>query len=251
MHRLYGVILGSSLLQAAWAADVQGSLQWSQRVELSTPASGIVRSVTVQAGDRVKKGQTLLVLDAAAQQAGVSEAQAAVTRVREEEQDARRNMDRTQELYNRTIIPTSELEVAQLRLAKAKAALAEAQGRLAAQQKYLGDTGLRAPFDGLVLARQAEPGQTVSSQFQPQPLIVLARAGEMIARAHVTLAQVEKLKAGDPVLVGVGSQSYNGKIKSLGMEPVADKTGSGYAVDVLFPVKELLRAGTPATLRLP
>lgn len=235
----------------AQAADVQGSLQWSQRVELSTPASGSVRSVAVNVGDRVKKGQTLLTLDAAAQQAGVSEAQAAVTRIREEEQDAKRHLDRTQELYNRTVISMSELETAQTRLAKTKAAHAEAQSRLAAQQKYLGDTGLRAPFDGLVLARQVEPGQTVSSQFQPQTLIVLARAGEMIARAHVALAQVEKLKVGDPVLVSVGGQSYNGKIKSLGMEPVNDKSGSGYAVDVLIPVKDLLRAGTPATLRLP
>lgn len=248
--RWTGVLLMATM-GAAQAADVQGGLQWSQRVEMSTPASGIVRSVAVNVGDRVKKGQVLLALDAAAQAAGVSEAKAAITRVREEEQDAKRNLDRTQELYNRTVLSTSELEAAQMRLAKAKALMAEAQGRLAAQQKYLGDTSLRAPFDGLVLARQVEPGQTVSSQFQPQTLIVLARAGEMIARAHVPLAQVEKLKVGDPVQVSVGSQSYNGKIKSLGMEPVADKSGGGYAVDVLFPVKELMRAGTPATLRLP
>lgn len=236
---------------AAQAGDVQGSLQWSQRVELSTPTSGIVRSVSANVGDRVKKGQVLLALDAAAQQAGVSEVQAAIARIKEEELDAKRSLDRTQELYNRTVLSTSELEAAQTRYAKVKATLAEAQGRLAAHQKYLGDTAVRAPFDALVLARQVEPGQTVSNQFQSQPLLILARAGEMIARAHVALAQVEKMKVGDPVIVSVGGQSYNGKVKALGLEPVSDKTGNGYAVDVLFPVKEVMRAGTPASLHLP
>lgn len=242
---------GLLLCAPVWAADVAATLQWSQRVDLSTPASGIVRNVSVNVGDQVKKGQVLLTLDAAAQQAGVSEAQAAIARIREEELDAKRNLGRTQELYKRSVISTSELEAAQTRLAKAKAALAEAQGRLSAHQKYLSDTALRAPFDALVLARQVEPGQTVSSHLQPQTLLVVARAGEMLARAFVPLAQVERLKVGDPVIVAVASQSYNGKIRILGLEPVNDKSGTGYVVDVLFPVKAALRAGTPATLKLP
>ena len=99
--------------------------------------------------------------------------------------------------------------------------------------------------------RQAEPGQVVASQFKPQALFVVARAGEMIARAKVSLAQIEKLKVGDTVNVDVNNHSYSGKVKTLGLEPVGEKGELGYPLEVLIAVKDVLRAGTPATIKLP
>lgn len=251
MRRSLWMVMSFGLFMPAWAADVPGTLQWSQRVALSPPVSGVVRSVHAGVGDRVKQGQVLLTLDAAAFQANVSESQAELARLKEEAQDAKRNLDRVQELYNRTVISTSELEQAQTRHVRAKAGLNEAQARLTRTQKLLGDATLRAPFDALVVVRQVEPGQIVASQFQPQTLFVLARADEMIARAKVSLAQVEKMKVGDAVTVQVNQQSYRGKIKTLGLEPVDEKHDAGYWLDVLFSVKDILRAGTPAVVKLP
>lgn len=250
MRRGLGLVMSLGLFTSAWAADVPGTLQWSQRVALSPPVSGVVRSVHAGVGDRVKKGQVLLTLDAGAAHANVSESQAEVARLKEEAQDAKRNLDRVQELYNRTVISTSELEQAQTRHIRAKAGLNETLARLTRSQKLLGDATLRAPFDALVVARQVEPGQTVASQFQPQTLFVVARANEMIARAKVSLAQVEKMKAGEEVSVQVGQQTYSAKVQTLGLEPVGEKEDAGYVLDVLFPVKGVLRAGTPAVLKL-
>lgn len=248
-----GWILGISLLaaQAALAADVPAVLQWSQRVELSTPVSGVVQSVNVNVGDTVKKGQTLLTLDAGAYQARVAETQAAIGRLREDAADAKRNLDRTQELYDRTVIATTELDAAKLRDARAKGMLAEAQARLRLEQKNVADSTVRAPFDGVVVARQVEPGQTVASGLQPQTLLVVARASEMLARMKLYDNQLAKLKVGQEVGVEVGGQSYAGRIKALGMEPVVAKDEVTYPVDVVFPVKEQLRAGTPAKVKLP
>lgn len=251
MRSVCALLLMSVVAMPTWAADAPAVLHWSQRVELSTPVSGVVQTVQANVGDRVKKGQVLAALDAVAFQASVAEAQAAMMRVKEEEIDAKRNLDRVQELYNRTVISTSELEQAQTRHVRAKAGLNEAQARLTRTQKSLGDATLRAPFDALVLARQVEPGQTVASQFQPQTLFVLARANEMIARAKVSLTQVEKMKAGDAVTVQVNQQSYGGKIKTLGLEPVGEKNDAGYWLDVLFTVKDTMRAGMPAVVKLP
>ena len=250
MCRGLGLVMGFGLFTSAWAADVPGTLQWSQRVALSPPVSGVVRSVHAGVGDRVKKGQVLLTLDAGMAQAGVSESHAEVARLKEEEQDAKRNLDSVQELYNRTVISTSELEQAQTRHVRAKAGLNETRARLTRSQKLLDDATLRAPFDALVVVRQVEPGQTVASQFQPQTLLVLARANEMIARAKISLAQVEKMKAGESVTVQVGQQTYMGKVQTLGLEPVGEKEEAGYLLDVLFTVKGVLRAGTPAVLKL-
>lgn len=251
MKTISAWLLMSVMLEPAAAVDVPGVLSWSQRVELSTPVSGVVQTVRASVGDRVKKGQVLLTLDATAYLANVQEAQAATARVKEDEIEARRNLDRIQELYNRTVISTSELEQAKTRHLRAKAGLSEAQARLARAQKSLGDATLRAPFDALVLARQVEPGQTVASQFQPQILFVLARANEMIARTKVSLTQVEKMKVGDTVTVQVNQKSYSGRVKTLGLEPGGEKNEAGYLLDVLITVKDVLRAGIPSTLKLP
>jgi RND family efflux transporter MFP subunit len=246
---MFGILVTAGV--PAWAADAPATLHWSQRVELSTNVSGLVQAVNANVGERVKKGQVLATLDDSGFRAQVAESQAVITRHKEEQQDAKRNLDRVEELYKRQVISTSELEAAQTRHARATAQLNEAQARLRRTHKVLGDATLRAPFDALVLARLAEPGQVVASQFQPQALFVIARAGEMIARAKVSLAQVDKMKVGEAVTVEVNKQGYNGKIKLLGLEPVGEKGDIGYPVEVLFQVKEVLRAGTPATIKFP
>lgn len=257
MNRFSVLAMTALIAAPAMATDLPATLQWSQRVELAAPVSGVVQTVYVNVGDRVKKGQALVALDATTYSAGVAEAKAELAHAQEEERDAKRNLDRVQELYNRTVISMSELEQAQLRQVRAQSHVQEAQAKLATNQKQLRDAQVRAPFDGVVLARQVEPGQAVASQLQPQALIVIARAGEMVARAKASLAQVEKLKAGQAVSVEAAQKSYSGKIRTLGLEPLvdkgADKAGekSEYLVDVVFPVQEILRAGTPATVRVP
>jgi len=237
--------------QILWAADVPAVLQWSQRVELSVPVSGVVQSVNVDVGDRVSKGQVLLSLDGAIYRAKVAEINAAITRLAAEAAEAKRDFERVQELHARTVVATAELDLARLRLTRTGSLLAEARASLRQQQKVLDDTTLRAPFDALVVVRQAEPGMSVAAGLQPQILLVLARSGEMLARLYLTAAQIEKLQVGQAVTVIAGGQSYTGKIKALGMEPVKLKDEAGYQLDVSFSSKEQLRAGVAAVVKLP
>lgn len=247
------IILGFAILfsHAAWAADVPAVLQWSHRVELSTPVSGTVQAVNVEAGEQVKKGQILLTLDSTLYQAKVAESQAALSRQNEEAAETRRNLDRVQELYNRTVISTTELDQAKLHHAKAQAMIIEARARLKQHQKALEDAVMRAPFDAVVIARQVEPGQIVAAGLQPQTLLVLAKSGEMLARMRLSEAQIDKLKAGQAVTVSAGGQNYAGKIKSVALEPVKVKEESAYPVDAIFAPKEQLRAGVAAVVKLP
>ena len=237
-------------VSAVQAADVQATLQWVQRVELSTPVSGVVQSVSVDAGQRVKQGQELLALDNKLYQAKAAESAAAVLRLKEEAAEAARNLERVQELYNRTVISTTELDQAKLRDARTRAMLAEGQAHLQQSQKNLDDTVLRAPFDAVVLLRQAEPGQAVAAGLQPQMLLVVARAGEMLARAKLDAAQSGRVRVGQAATVGVSGTRYSGRVKAVGMDPVAAPDGPFYLVDVVFQVREPLRAGLAATVGL-
>lgn len=234
---------------SAFAGDEAATLQWSSRVELSAPVSGVIKAVHVEIGEQVKKGQVLLALDSAMFQSRVSEIQATITRLQAEAEEAKKDLERVQELYARTVVATAELDQAKLRLVKADSMVAEARASLKQQQKALEDSMVRAPFDGVVVARQAEPGMSVAATLQPQTLLVLAKSGEMIARMYLNAAQIEKLKVGQAVSVTRNGQSYSGKIKLLGLEPVRGE--AGYLADVLFSSKEQLRAGVPATVKLP
>jgi RND family efflux transporter MFP subunit len=235
----------------AWTADIQATLQWSQRVELSTPVSGNVQAVNVEVGDLVRKGQVLLSLDSTVYMARVAESRSEITRLNAEAEEDKRNLDRVLELYDRTVVSATELDQAKLKLVRSQSSLSEARARLQQNQKALDDASIRAPFDAVVIIRQAEPGLSVAAGLQPQMLMTLARSGEMIARMHLAPTQMDKLKTGQAVTVSVAGINYTGKIKTLGLEPIKIKDEWMYPVDVVFPNKEPLRAGAPALVKLP
>ncbi|MBW8369858.1 MAG: efflux RND transporter periplasmic adaptor subunit [Thiobacillus sp.] len=154
-------LVGASPL---WAAD---------KVELTTRVSGVVDQVLVKPGQRVKKGAVLLRLDKTVLQARLDEAAAELTRAQADEGDAKRELERAQELFNRTVSSTSELDAATLRYARAQAALSGANARRAIAQKNLSDAELKAPFDGVVSAVPGAPGTVVAADCQPRPLVIL------------------------------------------------------------------------------
>ncbi|MCL5061386.1 MAG: efflux RND transporter periplasmic adaptor subunit [Candidatus Thermoplasmatota archaeon] len=159
---LAGLCLGGA--SPLWAAE---------KVELTTRVSGVVDEVLVKPGQRVKKGAVLLRLDKTVLQARLDEATAEQTRAQADEADAKRELERAQELFDRTVSSTSELEAAMLRHTRAQAALSGANARRVIAQKNLRDAELKAPFDGVVSAVPGRPGTVVAADCQPKPLIIL------------------------------------------------------------------------------
>lgn len=229
----------------AWAADLPGRLDWSQRVEIATPLTGVVEAVHVQPGQRVDPGTVLLSLNQTVYKAGLMEARADIERLTEEQADAQRELDRAQELYARTVSSTTELDAAKLRHARASALLAAAEARAEKARRLLDETEPRAPYDALILDRTAEPGLAVAGQCQPPVLLVLARADEIVARAAVPASQAGSIKPGSKASVSVAGKSIAGKVASI-----RAKADGRYEVDVAIPRGSLV-AGLDATVRLP
>jgi len=160
---LVGLCLGGA--SPLWAAD---------KVELTTRVSGVVEEVLVKPGQRVKKGAVLLRLDRTALQARLDEATAEQARADADEADARGEVKRAEELFNRTVSSVSELEAATLRHVRAKAALSGANARLIIAKKNLGDAELKAPFSGVVSSVPGGPGTVVTADCQPKTLVILS-----------------------------------------------------------------------------
>jgi RND family efflux transporter MFP subunit len=229
----------------AQASDLAAQLEWYERVELSTPVSGVVERVTVQPGQTVRKGTLLLSLDPTLFKANLAEAQADNTRLGEEQADAKKELGRANELYARTVSSTTELDASKLRSAKAAAQVAAAQARVAKARRLLSESEIRAPFDALILDRQAAPGMAVAAQYQPPALLTVARSDQIIARATLTADQAAGLKPGGRMEVTAGGKSLTGAIVAI-----RAKADNHYQLDVAIPRGNLL-AGQATTIHLP
>ncbi len=230
-----------------WAADYPAVLHWSQPVAMSTAAPGVVERVLVQPGQQVRPGELLLALDPARYQAQVMAARAELERLQEEEAEAKRNLEREQELYARTVTATTVLDAAKLNHAQARTALQAGQARLEQARRQLAETELRAPFPALVLDRPAEPGMVVA-QCESPILLSLARSDEILARATLSPAQASGVMLGAAATVQVGDRGYAGKVRALRFV-AGDKPG--YQLDVAIPRAARWMAGQAATIKLP
>ncbi len=226
------VIATAALAATAYAAD--GTVEWAQRVELSVPVSGVVQTVAVHPGDRVKKDQVLIQLEQTPFTTELEQARAARIRAGTEQRLAARDLHQAKELYARGLNSTDELEDAQLRKKRADAGVTAAGARVSRAEYDLGHSIVRAPFDGWVLRRQAEPGQSIISTQQAPVLLVLAAADRYVARVQVSGDRVARLQVGSTAQVKVAGHRYPGTIRSVGLEPLSDTAGARYPVAVEF-----------------
>lgn len=234
-------------------ADIDARIYWGQRIEMGVPVSGVVARVPVTAGMRVSKGDLLLLLEQTPFKTALVEARASLAQAAGKRKEARRDYDQTKELYDRGLISNVELQNAQLKKESNEAAYSAARARVQRAQYELSNSALRAPFDGLVLQKKVEVGQTLVSTQQVQTVLTFAAAGDYIARGLVDGKKIKRLAIGQKTTVKANGNTFSGEINSLGLEPVAGSKPDSprYEVSVRFQSSDvMLRAGTEAEIGL-
>lgn len=250
---MLGSVINLLLIPNTYALDISATLHWSKRVELGTPVNGIIKAVVANIGDKVNKGDTLIKLDDRNYVAALSKAKARVKDLSEKRKEAKRELDRAQELYDRTVLSDHDLQTAKNAKVAADSEYETTKAELVTADLNLEYASIRAPFDALVLKRNAEVGQTVVSQLKPETLITVAAAGEMIARGYIEQGDLNEQLRGRPATVVAAGMSYEGKVKHVGLEPVkTDKQGIYYEIAIVFNTGDrILRAGRQVTIKLP
>lgn len=156
--------------------EVDGSLQAVRQTVLSAQASGRIAQLGVKAGDRVKAGQVLAVIDDRATQAGVAQAQAGVAQADAQRVNAQAQFERTRDLRAQGFVAQAAVDTAQAQLKAAQAGLAAARAGQTQSSLAQGFTRLTAPYDGWVLQTHAEagalamPGTPLLTVYAPQPI---------------------------------------------------------------------------------
>ena len=156
--------------------NASGYVTARRRATVSSKVTGKVLEVFVEEGKAVKKGQVLARLDDSQIRASLSvaEAQLAAAQRGAAEDEARLkqaqlNLDRRARLIKEGVVGRAEVDDAQgdvdsltARIAMAQQQVRVAEAQVTARQTDLTDMVVRAPFDGIAISKDAQPGEMIS-----------------------------------------------------------------------------------------
>jgi len=196
------------------SVSATGKLAPTNQVEVGSELSGLVTKVAVDVNDRVVAGQPLALIDPSRfsdtvnqSKAALDAAVAAVGQNQATLDQAKATLARYQEVSKLSggrvpaktemdqAIADRDRAVANLRAAQANAV--SAQATLSSNATQLTKTVIRSPVNGVVLARQIEPGQTVAASFSTPTLFVIAQdLSQMKLVVAIDEADVGSVKQG-------------------------------------------------------
>ena len=239
-----------------------GKIEPLTKVEVKSKASGIVKQVLVDYGDHVKTGQVLVELDKEELAAQVREARAnllaAQAAVKAAQATFERNkvdaagpdvpflkssMDRARKLHddgliseavledaekayelalNKQMSATRNLAVSRADIARSEAQVAQAQAVVDRDEENLRNSTIVSPMDGIVLSRDVEVGDAVSSILvlgsQATLVMTLGDVSEVYVKGKVDEADISRVYIGQPARITVESlkgKTFEGKVTKI------------------------------------
>lgn len=221
----------------ALRVSANGTLQPTRSVNVGSELSGTVARVLVDVNDRVKKGQLLVELDSsklrdqvARSRATLASAQARVAQTEATRAEAQRKLERQRniERLSEGMFPSpQDLDAAQSAYDRAvadenatRASVADARAAASVDATNLAKASIRSPTDGVVLARNVDPGNAVAASLQAVTLLVLAEdLSRMKLQVNIDEADVGQVREGQRATFTVSAyanRSWPATIRRVG-----------------------------------
>ena len=196
--------------------NATGYVVAQRKAALSSKATGRLEWLGVLEGSKVKAGDMVARLESRDQEAALAQAQANIKvaqanleQGRAELADARQAYQRANELLAQRFIAAATVDAAQARYNKAnaavaaqKAAIAMAQAGAQAAQVALEQTRIRAPFDGVILTKNANVGDNItpfsSAADSKGAVVTIADMETLEVEADVSESMLAKIRNGQP-----------------------------------------------------
>lgn len=212
---------------------VTGSVRSKQEATLSAQATGTLAKMHVKVGDKVKKGQTLAVLDTSNVAIGVAQARAVKDAADAALQLATSNLERVRKVAEAGGVAASGLEQAEIGQRQAAAQAAQTAAALRMAEENLRDMAILAPFDGVITARMKSVGDTVVMA-PPTAIFTLVDTTGLEVRALVPESVVDRVKPGSRTQGTVSPSGMRFEVQVAVVGSVVDTTNR--TVEVLADV---------------
>ena len=221
---------------AAPPIRTNGLLANEDEIRLSFKVGGVIRRLSVNAGDQVRKGQKLAEIEQ-------TEIDAQVEQAAQAHEKARRDLERGERLYSDKVISLEQLQDLRTQLAVNEAALNSAKFNWS----Y---AAIVAPHDGTVLRRLAEERELVQAG---TPILVLgAKDKGFIVRTGLADREIVQVKLGDPAQIRLDALPGKTLLGRVTEVSGAADTGSGmFGIEVSLDTANLpLKSGLVAKLSI-
>jgi RND family efflux transporter MFP subunit len=277
-HNSPGVTVGvvrAEIRSLANHLTVSSELVPFQEIDVYAKEAGYVRTLSVDYGSRVRKGQVMAVLEIPELEAQLQEDQAAIKARTDEVQRAEHQISRDKaqhqvlhlqykrlagvseqqpglvaqqevdDAQGKDLASESTLEAAQGALDAAQSEVAVAKAKLVHDQALYDYSKITAPFDGVVTQRYANLGalmQAGTSSTQATPLVRLSQENLFRLVIPVPEPDVRYIRLGDPVQVRVPAlnQTFVGRVKRFSVDVTSETRTMHTEVDVPNPNNKLV-----------
>lgn len=140
---------------------LDGLVEAVNQSTVAAQTSGRVTEVRFDVDDYVPKGAVIVQLRDTEQQAGLTRANSGLQDAQARYQKAADDLHRKQTLLKEQAVSRSAVDAANAEYKRARAGLNAARAQVSAAREQLDHTQIRAPYSGIVVTRQIEPGETV------------------------------------------------------------------------------------------
>ena len=250
MHSLWWVIASAALPCQGFAADSNSPclIEPAQKLAIRSTVAASIVAIHVDRGTFVKKGQTLVTLDASVESASLSAAkfrsvmqgQVAAAQARMEHGKAK--LGRRDELLQEKYVSAQDRDDAAAELRAAEADLLEARDnrqlaglevqRLAAE---LGRRVITSPINGVVTERLLQPGELAQAGESASPILKLAQTDPARVEVVLPAARHSSVKVGNVVTIKPEAPftgSYKATVKVVDL--VIDSASGTFGVRLEF-----------------
>jgi len=233
--------------------NASGYVVAQRKAAVASKVTGRLVSLSVEEGNPVKKGQIIATLEdddvlAARRQAeaNLAVAKAQIAQAQADLHEATLNYNRKKQLLARQVLSQSEFDQAEARykntnarVASAHAAVSAAQAALDGTDVALEYTRIRAPFDAVVLTKNADIGDIVTpigaAADAKAAVVTIADMGSLLVEADVSESSLAQVKLAQPCeiqLDALPNDRFRGAVHMI--VPTADRTKASILVKVKF-----------------
>jgi RND family efflux transporter MFP subunit len=239
---------------AASVLDASGYVVARRQATVSSKIAGKVLEVLVEEGDLVEKDQTVAYLDDSSQtaqlnlaQAQLRSAEAALHETRAQLTQAEHDLTRATELLERQLssqadfdAATASAETLRARLAAGRENVTVARRSLEVSQDQLDNTVIRAPFAGVVVTKNAQPGEMISpisagGGFTRTGICTIVDMDSLEIEVDVNEAYIQRVRPDQPVTATLDAyQDWKIPAKVIAIVPTADRQKATVRVRIGF-----------------
>ncbi len=241
------------------AITAVGTLSALRSINVGAQVSGQLKSVKVEVGDQVKKGELIAEIDPSPfeKKVEISSAQLDNLKAQLLSKQAQLTLKKANAARQRSLLATRGVSQSTVDQADADLAMADAdvkalgaqirqqEAQLASDKVDLGYTKIYSPMEGTVVDQAAKEGETLNAVQSAPTIVTVADLKVMTVEAQVSEADIGRLKPGMPVyftLLGQPEKRFTGTLRQIKPTPATENNVVLYYAlfDVPNPTGELM-----------